>query len=165
MLFAGPRDTRCTLIVLAERKEVGGAATYDNDLGVTLVTATNRRNPPQCLDSTIHHNNLLNNILVGKWCKDFLRTPCSRRVVSLFCGRNGRDIQLFRRLFAFNHTRVLKLEPVRRTHLRPCTNTSQVLRAKLLLPFSFPCVLSVRVAHTTKTSRRYRPTSQARRTR
>ncbi|CAM9144744.1 unnamed protein product [Ectocarpus sp. 6 AP-2014] len=53
----------CTLIVLAERKEVGGAATYDNDLGVTLVTASNRRNPPQCLDSAIHHNNLLNNIL------------------------------------------------------------------------------------------------------
>lgn len=57
---------RCTLIVLAERKEVGGAATYDNNLGVTLVTAANRRNPPQCLDSAIHHNNLLNNILVGE---------------------------------------------------------------------------------------------------
>ncbi|CAM9558395.1 unnamed protein product, partial [Hapterophycus canaliculatus] len=53
----------CTLIVLAERKEVGGAATYDNDHGVTLVTAANRRNPPQCVDSAIHHNNLLNNIL------------------------------------------------------------------------------------------------------
>lgn len=46
---------------------MGGAATYDNDLGVALVTATNRRNPPQCLDSAIHHNNLLNNILVGEW--------------------------------------------------------------------------------------------------
>lgn len=56
---------RCTLIVLAERKEVGGAATYDNNQGVALVTACNRRNPPQCLDSAIHHNNLLNNILVG----------------------------------------------------------------------------------------------------
>lgn len=56
---------RCTLIVLAERKEIGGAATYDNNLGVTLVTAANRRNPPHCLDSAIHHNNLLNNILVG----------------------------------------------------------------------------------------------------
>lgn len=56
---------RCTLIVLAERKEVGGAATYDNNLGVALVTACNRRNPPQCLDSAIHHNNLLNNILVS----------------------------------------------------------------------------------------------------
>ena len=55
---------RCTLIVLAERKEVGGAATYNNDAGVKLVTATNRRNSPQCLDSVIHHNNLLNNILV-----------------------------------------------------------------------------------------------------
>lgn len=56
---------RCTLIVLAERKEVGGAATYDNDRGVALTTAANRRNPPQCLDSAIHHNNLLNNILVS----------------------------------------------------------------------------------------------------
>ncbi|CAN0333618.1 unnamed protein product [Ascophyllum nodosum] len=53
----------CTLIVLAERKEVGGAATYDNNKGVTLITASNRRNPSQCLDSGIHHNNMLNNIL------------------------------------------------------------------------------------------------------
>lgn len=44
---------------------MGGAATYDNNLGVELVTACNRRNPPQCLDSAIHHNNLLNNILVS----------------------------------------------------------------------------------------------------
>lgn len=35
----------------------------DNDAGIKLITAANRRNPPQCLDSKIHHNNLLNNIL------------------------------------------------------------------------------------------------------
>jgi len=49
----------CTLIVLAEWKP----PVYDNASGIRLVTASNRRNPPQCLDSKIHHNNLLNNIL------------------------------------------------------------------------------------------------------
>ncbi len=46
------------LIVLAEWKPpVGGAA------GIRLITASVRRNSPQTLDSKIHHNNLLNNIL------------------------------------------------------------------------------------------------------
>lgn len=46
------------LIVLAEWKApVYGAR------GLKLVTSSVRRNPPQCLDSKIHHNNLLNNIL------------------------------------------------------------------------------------------------------
>jgi hypothetical protein len=31
--------------------------------GITLITASNRRNPPQCVDSKIHHCNLINNIL------------------------------------------------------------------------------------------------------
>ena len=31
--------------------------------GVTLITASQRRNPPQCVDSKIHHCNLINNIL------------------------------------------------------------------------------------------------------
>ncbi len=48
----------CTLIVLAEWK----ALVYDPD-GIRLVTASVRRNSPQFLDSKIHHNNLLNNIL------------------------------------------------------------------------------------------------------
>ena len=52
-----------TLIVLAEWKPTEGATTYDNAKGVTLITASQRRNPPQCVDSKIHHNNLLNNIL------------------------------------------------------------------------------------------------------
>ena len=54
---------RCTLIVLAEWKPVESVATYDNARGVSLITASQRRNPPSCLDSKIHHNNLLNNIL------------------------------------------------------------------------------------------------------
>ncbi|KAJ7973388.1 Branched-chain-amino-acid aminotransferase-like protein [Quillaja saponaria] len=49
----------CTLIVLAEWKP----PVYDNKHGITLVTATTRRNSPNNLDSKIHHNNLLNNIL------------------------------------------------------------------------------------------------------
>ncbi|KAL8546918.1 hypothetical protein ACS0TY_006581 [Phlomoides rotata] len=49
----------CTLIVLAEWK----SPVYDNAGGITLVTATTRRNSPNNLDSKIHHNNLLNNIL------------------------------------------------------------------------------------------------------
>ncbi|KAK6143287.1 hypothetical protein DH2020_023635 [Rehmannia glutinosa] len=49
----------CTLIVLAEWKP----PVYDNESGINLVTATTRRNSPNNLDSKIHHNNLLNNIL------------------------------------------------------------------------------------------------------
>jgi branched-chain amino acid aminotransferase group I len=53
----------CTLIVLAEWKPVVNITTYDNSKGVKLITASQRRNSPSCLDSKIHHNNLLNNIL------------------------------------------------------------------------------------------------------
>ncbi len=48
----------CTLIVLAEWK----APVYDPG-GIRLVTSAIRRNNPQCVDSKIHHNNLINNIL------------------------------------------------------------------------------------------------------
>ena len=48
----------CTLIVLAEWK----APVYDQN-GIRLITSSIRRNTPQCLDSKIHHNNLINNIL------------------------------------------------------------------------------------------------------
>jgi branched-subunit amino acid aminotransferase/4-amino-4-deoxychorismate lyase len=51
------------LIVLAEWKPVGDAATYDNLKGIKLITAAGRRNGPQCVDSKIHHCNLINNIL------------------------------------------------------------------------------------------------------
>lgn len=47
------------LIVLAEWK----APVYDNSNGIKLITSHIRRNSPQFLDSKIHHNNLLNNIL------------------------------------------------------------------------------------------------------
>jgi branched-chain amino acid aminotransferase len=50
---AGP-----TLIVLAEHKP----PVYDLS-GITLVTASMRRSPPDCLDPKIHHNNLLPSIL------------------------------------------------------------------------------------------------------
>ena len=48
----------CTLIVLAEWKGL----VYDQE-GIRLITSSVRRNTPQCLDSKIHHNNLINNIL------------------------------------------------------------------------------------------------------
>jgi len=47
------------LIVLAEFKP----PVYDNTKGVKLITSHIRRNSPMHLDSKIHHNNLLNNIL------------------------------------------------------------------------------------------------------
>jgi branched-chain amino acid aminotransferase group I len=50
----------CTLIVLAEWKP----PVY-SDKGIRVVTASTRRNTVQCLDSKIHHNNLLNNILAS----------------------------------------------------------------------------------------------------
>ena len=50
----------CCLIVLAEWKP----PVY-SDSGIRVVTSSVRRNTPQCLDSKIHHNNLLNNILAA----------------------------------------------------------------------------------------------------
>ncbi len=47
-----------TLIVLAEHKP----PVYDKS-GVTLITSSVRRPPPDCLDPKIHHNNLLPSIL------------------------------------------------------------------------------------------------------
>ncbi len=51
---AGP-----TLIVLAEWKPL----VYDNQNGIRVITSAIQRNSPRHLDSKIHHNNLLNNIL------------------------------------------------------------------------------------------------------
>tara|TARA_B100001059_G_scaffold142184_1_gene142128 strand:+ start:540 stop:1433 length:894 start_codon:yes stop_codon:yes gene_type:complete len=48
----------CTLIILAEWKP----AIYSGKK-LKLVTSNIRRNSPLCLDSKIHHNNLINNIL------------------------------------------------------------------------------------------------------
>ena len=48
----------CTLIVLAEWKPPVFEAT-----GIRLITSSVRRNSPATLDSKIHHNNLLNNVL------------------------------------------------------------------------------------------------------
>jgi len=47
-----------TLIVLAEHKP----PVYDKS-GLTLITSSIRRPPPDCLDPKIHHNNLLSSIL------------------------------------------------------------------------------------------------------
>jgi branched-chain amino acid aminotransferase group I len=50
----------CSLIVLAEWKPPVYA-----DSGIDVITSSIRRNTAQCLDSKIHHNNLLNNILAA----------------------------------------------------------------------------------------------------
>jgi len=47
------------LIILPEYKE----PVYDNESGISVITSTIRRNSPNHLDSKIHHNNLINNIL------------------------------------------------------------------------------------------------------
>lgn len=47
------------LIVLAEWKPL----VYDNAKGIKVISSSQRRNAPQFLDSKIHHNNLLNNII------------------------------------------------------------------------------------------------------
>ncbi|MCU0448131.1 MAG: aminotransferase class IV [Microscillaceae bacterium] len=47
------------LIVLAEWKPL----VYDNESGIRVISSTIRRNNPQFVDSKIHHNNLINNIL------------------------------------------------------------------------------------------------------
>jgi branched-chain amino acid aminotransferase len=51
---AGP-----TLIVLAEHKP----PVYDKQRGITLITSSVRRFPPDCLDPKIHHCNLIQSIL------------------------------------------------------------------------------------------------------
>lgn len=48
-----------TLIILPEWKP----PVYDNEHGIQVITSTIVRNSPRSLDSKIHHNNLLNNIL------------------------------------------------------------------------------------------------------
>lgn len=55
-----PRLNRrgCTLIVLAEWKK----PVYGKE-GISLITSSIRRNSPLNIDSKIHHNNLINNIL------------------------------------------------------------------------------------------------------
>jgi len=56
-----PRVNRAgsCLIVLAEWKP----PVYDNQKGIKVITSSIARNSPMHLDSKIHHNNLLNNIL------------------------------------------------------------------------------------------------------
>jgi len=49
----------CTLIIVPEYK----APVYDNEHGIRIITSSIRRNSPAHLDSKIHHNNLINNIL------------------------------------------------------------------------------------------------------
>ncbi len=49
----------CGLIIIPEWKP----PVYDNKKGIEVITSTIRRNSPNHVDSKIHHNNLINNIL------------------------------------------------------------------------------------------------------
>ena len=140
---------RCTLIVLAERKEVGGAATYDNSLGVTLVTAANRRNPPQCVDSAIHHNNLLNNILVGerRLSRDLrhrrLPSPTGVSFVLSEACESSKPLRHPAAMAGSSHERnlALKVELVRHARRLPASKLLLNVRACLsVVPVSSSCV-------------------------
>lgn len=48
-----------TLIIVPEYKP----PVYDNESGIRVITSSIRRNSPMSIDSKIHHNNLINNIL------------------------------------------------------------------------------------------------------
>jgi branched-chain amino acid aminotransferase len=52
-----------TLIILAEWKPPLNEINKNREEGLRLVTSSIRRNPPQCVDSKIHHNNLINNVM------------------------------------------------------------------------------------------------------
>ncbi|MBK8490517.1 MAG: aminotransferase class IV [Saprospirales bacterium] len=83
----------CTLIVLAEWK----APVFPPE--ITLITSAIRRNSPAFLDSKIHHNNLLNNILAkieanhagadGALMLDERGFVAEANDVNLFCIRKG----------------------------------------------------------------------------
>ncbi|MCB9285477.1 MAG: aminotransferase class IV [Lewinellaceae bacterium] len=83
----------CTLIVLAEWK----APVFPPE--ITLITSAIRRNSPAFLDSKIHHNNLLNNILAkieanhagadGALMLDDRGFVAEANDVNLFCIRKG----------------------------------------------------------------------------
>ena len=70
------------LLIVPEWKPVGDMATYDNKKGIKLITAAGRRNSPQCVDSKIHHSNLINN---SKCCKCHVVFICCNAVLSYFC--------------------------------------------------------------------------------
>ena len=83
----------CTLIVLAEWKP----PVFDEE--ITLITSAVRRNGPSFLDSKVHHNNLLNNILAkieanhagadGAVMLDEHGFVAEANDVNLFCIRKG----------------------------------------------------------------------------
>ena len=83
----------CTLIVLAEHKPPVYPPT------ISLITSSVRRNSPRNLDSKIHHNNLLNNILAkieanhagadAGLMLDFDGYVAEANGVNVFCVRRG----------------------------------------------------------------------------
>lgn len=105
-----------TLIVLAEWK----APIYTADQGLKLITSSIRRNSPQCLDSKIHHNNLINNILAkieanhagadGAVMLDLNGFVSETNTTNIFFARKGELITPFADFCLPGITRALVLE-------------------------------------------------------
>jgi branched-subunit amino acid aminotransferase/4-amino-4-deoxychorismate lyase len=104
----------CTLIVVAEWKP----PVYPES--ISLITSSVRRNSPMMLDSKIHHNNLLNNILAkieanhaGADAGVMLDKDgfvAEANGVNLFCIRNGKVLTPFAHACLPGITRGLVLE-------------------------------------------------------
>ncbi len=113
----------CTLIVLAEWKP----PVYPDS--IKLATSTIRRNNPMFLDSKIHHNNLLNNILAkidannagadAGIMLDMNGFVAEANGVNLFCIRKGEVLTPFADACLPGITRELILE-LCREHNIPC---------------------------------------------
>lgn len=90
-----------TLIVLAEWKGM----LHGEKEGLKLITSSIRRNTPQCIDSKIHHNNLINNILAkieanaagvdGAVMMDIEGYVSEVNATNIFFVRNGKVITPF----------------------------------------------------------------------
>lgn len=113
----------CTLIVLAEWKP----PVYPPS--ITLATSTQRRNNPMFLDSKIHHNNLLNNILAkidannagadAGLMLDMNGFVAEANGVNVFCVRGGKVLTPFADACLPGITRGLVLELCRNNGI-PC---------------------------------------------
>lgn len=105
-----------TLIVLAEWKPL----IYKEESGLKLITSSIRRNNPQYLDSKIHHNNLLNNILAkieanyagvdGSVMLDMNGFLSETNSTNIFIVRNGKLLTPFADSCLPGITRALLLE-------------------------------------------------------
>ncbi len=101
--YMSPHVNCCgpTLIVLAEWKP----PIHDQEKRLKLITSSIRRNTPMCIDSKIHHNNLINNILAkieanaagvdGAVMMDIEGYVSEANATNIFFAKNGKVITPF----------------------------------------------------------------------